>query len=366
MKASLYFCCEAFFTSQSTFMRNPIKLTLIALSAASYLNADVVETTDGSRLVGEIAKISGGVLHLETAYAGTLEIPMAQVATFSSDEAESVRLANGNVAVGPVRGSADGSISIATSGGTVNATTSEVAASWAPGERDPDVVAQEAALAGQIRKWSYEAAVGIAGCTGNTSKDDFSVALSATLEGPTDRLNLYTAYQYSKAEGVATADEVIGGMSYTSFFSEKFGWYVREELERDRFEGIEFRSTTAAGLNYRVFKQPTHSLELTAGLALRYESLETGGSDSFPGLDFGLKHYWKFAEWAEVTNTLTYNPAFEDFAEYRIDQLSTLDIPLGTADFWKLRMSLQNQYNSTAADENLDTTYALSLLLNWN
>jgi hypothetical protein len=60
-------------------MRNHIPNTAAALcilSAASLTFADVVQTNDGSRLVGEIAQISAGVLHLETAYAGNLEIPM--------------------------------------------------------------------------------------------------------------------------------------------------------------------------------------------------------------------------------------------------------------------------------------------------
>lgn len=351
-------------------MRNPIPTTTAALcflSAASLTFADVVQTNDGSRLVGEIAQISGGVLYLETAYAGNLEIPMAEVATFSSDEAETVRLADGNVAVGPVSGSSNGSISIATAGGTVSASTSDVTATWTPGDVDPDVLAQQAELQSQMRKWAYEAAVGISGKSGNTDSQDILAALGATLEGPRDRLNLYASYRYSESDGLTTDDELIGGMSYTSYFSEHYGWYVRQELERDEFESIEFRSTSAAGLNYRPINEDTLSLELTAGLALRYESYGFGqtGNESLPGLDFGLKHYWKFAEWGEMNNSITYNPAFEDFGNYRVDQFSSIDLPLGTADYWKFRVSLQNQYNSSAIDEKLDTTYALSLLLNW-
>jgi putative salt-induced outer membrane protein YdiY len=343
---------------------------LTLLAAATTLNADIVETTDGSRLVGEITQVSGGVLVLETAYAGSIEIPVEQVVTFSSEDAETVRLSNGNVAVGSVSGSSDGTISVSTAGGTVTAATSEVAAAWQPGDRDPDVIANEAALEGQLRKWSYEAAVGISGKSGNTSKSDFNGSAAATLEGPSDRLNMYVQYQYAKAEGVATSDEIVGGMSYTSFFSDHFGWYVREELERDRFENISFRSTSAAGLNYRAIKTNTRRLEFTAGLSLRYEGYYTGdpSSDSFPGLDFGVKHYWKITDWLEMNNIVTYNPAFDDIlGDYRVDHKSTLDLPLGTADYWKLRVSLENQYSSnpTVGLDKLDTTYGLSLLLNW-
>jgi hypothetical protein len=88
-------------------------------------------------------------------------------------------------------------------------------------------------------------------------KNDFATALKATLEGPNDRLQFYLGWQYAEAEQlvggeeemIRSTDEVIGGVSYTNFFTKEYGWYVREELERDQFENIDFRSTTAAGFH---------------------------------------------------------------------------------------------------------------------
>lgn len=362
------------------------------LIAAHTALADIVEIKDGSRLNGEIVKIHDGKLSLETSFAGTLEIAMGDVVSFSSEDAEQVRFDNGNVAVGPVRSAGNGQISIATSSGTVTGATADVTSAWAPGDRDPVQVAREADLEGQIRQWSYEAAVGLTGRYGNTEKSDYRAAAKATLEGPNDRLQFYLGWQYAESkqtvdgvsENVRTTDEIIGGVSYTNFFQEHLGWYVREELERDQFENIDFRSTTAAGLTYRVIKEKTHKLEFTGGLAIRYEGYTNAilkddmgtadvsddvytSNESFPGLDFGMSHYWKFADWGEMNNIITFNPAFEDFGNYRLDHLTTLDFPLGTVDYWKLRVSLQNQYNSEVAPgaENMDTTYAVSLLLNW-
>jgi hypothetical protein len=132
-----------------------------SLLVAHVCTADVVETIDGSRLNGEIVKIYDGKLSLETSFAGVLEISLANVSSFSSDDAESVRLADGTTAVGPVRSAGAGRVSISTSGGAVNAATSDIAAAWTPGEADPAAVAREAELEGQLRKWSYEAAVGL-------------------------------------------------------------------------------------------------------------------------------------------------------------------------------------------------------------
>lgn len=345
------------------------------LFVAQTLTADVVETQDGSRLNGEIIRIHEGTLVLETSFAGELKIGLDEVVSFSSEDPENVRFADGTVAVGPVQGDGLGQITITGPSGTVSGSTDKVIAAWAPGDRDPIVLAREAELEGQLRQWSYEAAVALTGRYGNTEKNDYAASAKATLEGPNDRLQFYVGWLYADTDGVRSTDEIVGGVSYTNFFSEKFGWYVREELERDQFENIDFRSTTAAGLNYRAINKKTQKLELTAGLSLRYEGYTdpalSGGltDESFPGLDFGVKHYWKFADWGEMNNSITYNPTFADFGDYRLDHLSTVDIPLGTVDYWKVRFSLQNQYNSgideATGAEKLDTTYAISLLLNW-
>ena len=365
-------------------------LALTVLIQAPAAIADIVVTTDGSQLHGEILRVSEEKLEFKTEYAGTLEIPLEAIEHFTTEEAAAVRLDDGNVLVGQVASPEPGAIAVTTSGGVVQARTEDVAAVWAVDERDPDDVARETALQNQMRRWSYEAAVAIGGRSGNTTRSNIGVNLGATLEGPVDRLEIRGSYHYASEEtgpsgqevNRRSADEAVLAMSYTRFFSKHFGWYLREEIEYDTFENIAFRSTTAGGITYRIFDRPRHRLETRAGLAYRYESyydLDFDGdgtvdlaeaeasSDNFPGLDFGLDHYWQFAEWGELNNTITYTPSINDLGDYLIDHRSAIDIPLGASDFWKLRLSLSNQYNSqpTGGREKLDTTYALSLLLKW-
>lgn len=336
------------------------------------LSADMVELNDGSVLKGEIIKVFEGKLAIETSFAGVLEFKLSEVKSFSSEDTETVRLKSGDVLVGPVRETETGKIAVETSGGTVETSAKDVEAVWAPGDADPEVVARRKELEDSIRKWSVQTAVSLTGKSGNTDKSSYAISADAKLEGPNDRLDLYVDYNYGEENGTRSADEAILGMAYTSFFSKKYGWYFREELEYDTFENIDFRSTTGAGISYRVFKRPTHSLETRAGLSYRYDSYGDNGAipaytEDFPGLDFGLKHYWKFAEWGEVTNSLTYTPSIDDFGDYLVDHSSAMDIPLAASNFWKFRLSLSNQYNSApaAGRDELDTTYALSLLMNW-
>lgn len=354
-------------------MRNPLTKVTIAsgvlgLALAHFVNADVVETTDGARLTGTIVRIYEDVLVLETPYAGTLEIDQAKVASFSTDGPLALRLDSGTVIAGAIQSTPEGGIAVVTEDARVNTTAGSVSAAWASSTRDPSQLAREAELEGQLRKWSYEAGVDISGSSGNTDASSIGVRAAAQLEGPRDRLRFYVTVDKSERDNVKTAEEYIGGVSYTNFFTEKLGWYIREEIEKDEFESIDFRSTSAGGLTYR-FKNEEHMrLEGRAGLSYRYESYTTGlPSEEYPGLELGLIYFWRFAEWGELNTEIVYLPAFEDFGNYRLTHLSTVDFPLAFSDKWKLRLGLKNDYNSEplVGNEELDTTYFLSLLLSW-
>lgn len=331
--------------------------------------AATLELTDGSTLQGDLVKIHEGVAYFETAFAGTLEIPMEQVADLSSGETVSLRTEGGEVLVGPVESEGEGRLEVASSSGMARTRLDAVETAWAAGERDPQVVAREAAMEEMRRKWSFTVGADITGSDGNTEEFGSALNFKATLESPRDRLQFYGHYTYKETEGVKTDDEQVGGVRYTNFFTERMGWFVREELERDPFEGIEFRSTSAAGLTYRFIKRERLELEGSAGISYRYEDYTDPASDAedFPGLDFGLDLDWQFADWGSLVSSLKYVPSVDDFGDYLIEHESGVNIPLGASDFWTLRLGLAHDYNSQpdGSRERLDTTYFARLLLNW-
>lgn len=357
-----------------------LMVSTLALVVSS-LHADEVRTADGSVLHGTVEKIYEGKLYLSTPYAGDLVIPQDQVASFSTDEPVAVRLEGGNVAQGPVQPSSGNELQIQTSAGTMTSSMGAVEASWPAGQKDPAVAAREATLENQLRTWAYEASLDISGKAGNSEKTSTSARLQATLEGPSDRLRLYSNFEYSHDGEETTAKEIIGGVNYTNFFTQKWGWYVREELEKDEFEGIDLRSLTGAGVNYRFYNQERFKLEGRSGLSYRYESYDkvpvdqdatpvvyyTPDSEGYVGMDFGLDVYWKFANWGDLQSKWTYTPAFEDFNQYIVQQDTSVNIPLAISDQWKLGIGVSNTYNSQPEGdkENLDTTYFTRLILNW-
>ena len=345
-------------------------LVTAAVVAGGFLTANAATLTlsDGSRLEGEFVKIHEGKVHFKTGFAGVVEVPQSMVTGLSSAESMVLRTKSGEVFQGAVSTSG-GVVSVQSSSGSVQAGLGEVVAGWQPGAKDPITAARESQLEGQLRRWSYTASADISGAIGNSENFGAAMAFEAKLEGPSDRLVLYAGYKYKESENLRSEDEQKAGMRYTNFFSDKMGWFVREELERDVFEGIDFRSTTAGGLTYRFVKEERLSVEGSAGLSYRYESYSDPmqEDDGFPGLDFGLNIDWQFADWGKLVTTLSYIPSVNDFGDFLIEHESGVDIPLGTSEGWVMRFGLANQYNSEPGPgrENLDTTYFTRLILSW-
>jgi putative salt-induced outer membrane protein YdiY len=356
--------------AMKTTFKDRIRYTLAALALfATGAQAATLSLTDGSMIKGSLEKVHDGVYHFKTGFAGVLEIPQAQVAALDSEDAIAVRTETGEVFQGSIVTGPDGKMTVASSGGAVRTGLSSVKSAWQPGARDPIQVAHEAELAGKMRKWSYTAGVDISGSDGNSENFGSALHFEAKLEGPEDRLLMYASYKYKETDGLRSEDEQKGGIKYTNFFSGKWGWFVREEIERDSFEGIDFRSTTAAGITRRFITEDRMTLEGSAGISYRFEAYSDDAltDEGFPGLDLALDYNWQFADWGKLVTHVSFVPSIDDLGDFLIEHESGIDVPLGTSDAWVLRFGLSNQYNSSpsAGREKLDTSYFTRLILNW-
>ena len=344
------------------------KFILCLVGLAATLSADEIQILDGTVLKGKISSISEAEIQIETGFAGTLKIDRTQVSGFSTDEPVFVRLASGAVMPGTVSASETGSVEITGIDGTLRAPLSSVRQSWVEPGQDPEILSREQQIADSKRKWVSQAAANISGKSGNTDEKNMGVNFSATLASKEDALKFYASYDRKETDGSTTADETKAGMRYTAYFNDPWGWYVRQELERDAFENIKLRSVTAGGVSYRFADEDHYKLSANSGLSYRYESYKDGTpATGSLGLDVGLQHFYRFKNRVEINNELTWVPSIQDFASYLLTQNSWLDFPLGDSKLWKVRMGLRNDYNSQPAGgrEATDTTYYSSLVVDW-
>lgn len=344
--------------NKTNLLRATLALFVAALGAAS-ASADVVETKSGARIVGKVSKIADGAVLVATDYAGTIAIKQSEVTSIVTDAPVAVRLASGTRIDGKVSGSS-GSVQVAGADGTVNTTVDKIAASWAAGGKDPQVVALE-------RGWAYEANVDIAGKSGNKSQLGTSAGLRAVLAGSQDKLQFYTAYDRQVTDGQKSADQFKAGTDYQSNFAGKNSWYVRDEGGFDRIKDIQFYNVAAAGFGYDFIKAPKQTLTGRAGLSFRTENYKSPLTTDInsAGLDFGLAHSLQLDN-SSLVNRVSYVPSFDDFSNYRFTHESYYEMPLA-APSWKLRIGVNNDYNSKPGRgvDKLDTGYFTRLVLNW-
>ncbi|HEY5551679.1 MAG TPA: DUF481 domain-containing protein [Opitutaceae bacterium] len=346
--------------SHHTTRRLAHSLFALALLAAGTLTADTVQTKDGSVLNGKILKVDGGIIEIETAYAGVLKVNQASVASFTTDAPVTVRFKDGNTVIGTVAGSAG---TIRVDGGSVSASASvdSVTDAWLPGTDSPEVRQMKASA----RKWKFEASADVLGKSGNSDNLAASLGFRAARISPDDKLEFYAAYARAEQDGNTTADQAKAGIDYQSMFSGKYSWYVREEIGTDKIQGLDFYSNTAAGIGFDVLKNDHQVLTFRTGVGYRYETYENGTDVSAAALDLALIHDYTGSDW-KLGNRVTIMPTFEDFGVFRLLHDSFYETPIA-ASRWKLRIGLANDYNSEPlpGKKKLDTTYYTKFVLGW-
>jgi len=331
------------------------------------LVADVVITTDGSRLVGEIVGMEDGNLTLLTKYAGSIRVSLPEITSIQTAKSAYLRLEDNRTMEGTLAPVDAGKVNVGVP--PVLVELENLQHLWRESEQDPVTVAKEKLSKANRMKWKNSMGFDLTGSSGNT--EDFGLGLRAdsTYGNKLRAVDLYLSYNNSHKEDVTIVDETKGGAEYASQFSNHLGWYAKTDLESDRLEEIDIRATVASGLKYILWNENDRTLSLRAGAAFRYEAYQEGSGNDLddPAIDFGLEHSRRFSDLLSVETDVTMVPSINDFSNYLLTQDSALVVPLGKESPWKLRSGLANSYNSTPAPgkEGLDLKYYIRLVYSW-
>jgi len=324
------------------------------------LSADVIETTNGARIVGKVTKIRAGVVSVTTDYAGDINVKQALVTSITTDKPVAARVANGTRIIGIVTVSPDGGVKITSPTGSIVTPVDKLVALWSAGDEDPDVVALR-------RKWSYEAGVDISGSAGTRSQLGTDVVYRAKLTGPADTFQYYTNYLRQETAGSVSADQFKAGVDYADNFTTVTSWYARDEAGFDRVNDISFYDIAAGGYGYDFIKQKDETLTGRAGLSYRYDEYSPPDTPSLSsaGADFEVEYTRTFKK-AKLHDKIALVPAFQDLGNYIIEPEFDYEIPI-TKSLWKLSIGMTNDYDSRPVGgvDKLNTIYFTRLVLSW-
>ncbi len=334
------------------------------------LSAGWVETLDGSRINGEVILINERHVVMLTAFVGRMEIPRTQVMRMEVQRPFHLRTERGEVFVGPIGSDLLGRLIVTGDGESHRIHWRNVASGWRMGDQDPVVtkVEGDVLIPKGVKLWKVQLALDVRGRTGIVERFGANLRVDAQRVGPHDRLDLYSSYRYAIQRKITAEDEIIIGTRFTSFPQGKIGWFVRGELERDAFEGVSIRSTTAGGASFRFINEPHLKWEGSSGLAYRYEKYMAGGYEHSPGLDLGMSLDWRFVHRVRLRSRITFQPTLDDLRDFYLEQDTGLEIPVDARNFWRIQMGVNSKYINQPenAPQRFDLQYYTRFILSWD
>ena len=344
-------------------------LALAALLwVGSAVIADQVVLTDGSVVLGRVVVVTDDQVVIDTEFAGQIKIDASKVRGISTDQPVTVELKSGDRAVGRLRYTTDGSQTVASDTlGSVDVQVGQVSSVWTAGDESPAVVALKARLAKVQDPWSLRLHFGIDGQTGNTDRVATNGRMEIKRVTETDRLLIYAQGRSSRENGQDTVKEVLGGLNLEVDIDERWYSYGRTEIEFDKFEDLDLRTSVSGGLGYFVTREADEEFKVRAGFGFVHESFDSGASDDQAVADLGWDYRKDVAPWLLFTHSVTLYPTFEDIKDIRAVMENAAEIPLSTDDNWKLRIGVRNNYDAMPERgiDRLDTYYFFNVVVGW-
>jgi len=328
-----------------------LAISVSALGGQVYLE-------NGDRLTGTITTMAYGKIKVETALAGTVEIPMENIRTISSDKALELHLKDGTIVKQRVEKDSEGMIKIAGSD-VIDSQTLRLAEVTAINPPEPE-----------RPRWKGDLSAAMTFASGNTSHESY--ALSGNLSKKTEKdlitLNGNMAKRKEKSgeKDITTQDwwRVYGKYDY--FMGDNKYLFGEGRYETDDVANLDRRIIVGAGGGYRWIKKPKQHFSTELGLAEVYEKYGTSdSSDSKFSLRLGYIYDQQFSKIFSLVHNLTYYPDVEDFSDYFLTSTST-ELRAKINDHLFTNFKVMFDYDATPAEgnDNADVKYLFGIGVN--
>ena len=290
-------------------------VSILVILPCTFAKADEVILTDGSRLIGQVQKLHDGKLTLKTELVGDLAVDVARVQGISTETPLTVQMKTGERAIGTLEYTPQsGQRILAEVPGTMALKLHDVAAMWPPDQVSPEVAELQTRLAKAESPWSLRLEGGVDGQTGNTERVALNGRADVRRTTERERLLLYSQVRFAHENGEDTVREVLGGVNLEADINRKWFGFAKLELEYDKFENLDMRTTASAGVGYFAIREPDQELKFRGGLGYQHESFRDGTSDDQAIAELGMDYRKELAPWLLFKHATTYYPTFETSA----------------------------------------------------
>jgi putative salt-induced outer membrane protein YdiY len=341
-------------------MTHTLKTLMIGcIVLAASANADQVVFKNGDRLTGKIETAADGKLTIQSQVAGKVTINLADVQTFSTDEAIEIHLTDGAVVHRKVQ-AADPNRFAIESGETVQPQALRIA----------DIVTLNPP-AKPIPRWTGQISAGLTKTTGNTHTETRNVSASAVRRSENDRITLTLDYARGRQKVLGVTNIIEdwwrGRGKYDYFVSKKLYAYGDGRYEKDAVALLDRRVLIGGGAGYQWIETNQTKFRTEIGVASLYETFDTAPEtkNSEMSLQAGYNFDRKLCKTVEFINDLTYFPSFDSFSNYYLTTTAELRASFTPRIFGNLKV-IFNFDESPAPDRGkTDIKYILGVGLSF-
>jgi len=299
-------------------------LTLVCFFNLAY--ADVVTLKNGDRVTGTLVTIKGGTLQLKSAILGDLSIPMAQVASYSTEQPVALVRKDQE----PVRGTLEllpsGNWQVKANGQAQTFTPADVSLIM-PAEDYHKKYEGPAPKPWQA--WKGTAALGESLSRGNQDTNTFTTTINAVRERPEtinferhfrSTFSFATLLSHAEEDGSnVTSHTLTTGLREDYLFSPRGFAFGVSQIDHISTQGLYLRQTYGGGFGADVIKHPNTTFSLIGGLTYQHEHFIMGapveGIDGLIGEVFGRQ----FSKRVRLDHNLTFYPDLSHGGQYRFD-----------------------------------------------
>ncbi len=211
-------------------------------------------------------------------------------------------------------------------------------------------------------KWSGRLQLGLSGSRGSTDSDALRVVASAKRDGENTILSLRSTYQQTRRDGERTENRFTARARNEWLRGESmWSGFMESEIETAEFLDYDARLRGGAGAVYRFLDNDKTLFSTRLGLGAARE-FNSSNEEIDPEAILALAFSHRFNERQRIELSAEYFPDLRDTENYRADFRAGWEIGLNDENNLKLRLSLEDRYNSRATMDKNNIDYFAELV----
>jgi len=211
-------------------------------------------------------------------------------------------------------------------------------------------------------KWSGRLQLGLSGSRGSNDSDAVRIVASAKRDGADSILSLRSTYQQTRRDGDRTENRFTARARNEWLRGESmWSGFMESEIETAEFLDYNARLRGGAGAVYRFLDNDETLFSTRLGLGAARE-FGSSNDEIDPEAIIALAFSHRFSERQRLELSADYFPDLRDTENYRADFRAGWEIGLNAENNMKLRLSLEDRYDSRASMDKNNIDYFAELV----